>query len=140
MAYLCSQALSHKPIVTGLVEQLQKVFPNEPLLEIEKAVGDGLLRAMQDESLDINEFTCSRDYARLCPDGLCSVSCGARAPEQQCHILAQAGQMQVMGMRAWCSNLVSFRSRERVLMREAPKNYAGACGARMPRARLVWGS
>jgi hypothetical protein len=64
-----SKGLSHKPIVTGLVEQLQKIFPREPLLEVERAVSDGLARATHDENLEVGEVTCMRDYSRLCPDG-----------------------------------------------------------------------
>lgn len=63
------QGLSRKPVVAGLVEQLQKIFPSEPFLEVESAVNDGLARAMEDEDLEVAEVTCIRDYAKLCPEG-----------------------------------------------------------------------
>lgn len=94
-----TEGLSHKPIVTGLVEQLQKIFPREPLLEVERAVSDGLARATHDENLEVGEVTCMRDYSRLCPDGW-----------------ADAGDGDT------CL---------------APRNYAGACGARLHQGGLT---
>ena len=65
------QGLSSKPLATGLVGQLVKLFPHEPLLAVQRAVSDGLIRALQDETIDVQETLCLRDYARLCPDGTC---------------------------------------------------------------------
>lgn len=64
-----SEALSGVPVVNGLVRQLAAVFSGQPLLSIEKAVADGLMHALDDESMDIAEVACNRDYSRLCPEG-----------------------------------------------------------------------
>ena len=57
------------PLVGGLAQQLQKVFPGVPSLAIEQAISDGLARASEDEGIDLSELVCSRDYSRLCPEG-----------------------------------------------------------------------
>jgi len=63
------EALSKVPVVSGLAAQLQNVFPDSPRLAIDKAVASGLLRALGDEGVDLQEVTCNRDYSRLCPEG-----------------------------------------------------------------------
>ena len=56
-------------MVSGLVSQLQGVFPQEPELAVQKAVADGLVRALGDEEADLNDVTCNHDYSILCPEG-----------------------------------------------------------------------
>lgn len=63
------EGLARVPVVSGLVEDVRVQFPSEPLLGVEKAVADGLVRALDDESLDLYEVMCSRDYSPLCPEG-----------------------------------------------------------------------
>ena len=63
------EGLSRVPVVSGLVQDLQVQFPSEALLGVEKAVADGLVRALDDESMDLESVMCDRDYSRLCPEG-----------------------------------------------------------------------
>jgi len=73
LAGLCTaspfEALSKVPVVNSLAEQLQNVFPDSPKLAIDKAVASGLVRALGDEGLDLQDVTCNRDFSRLCPEG-----------------------------------------------------------------------
>ena len=69
MAAWCKASLSEVPVVSGLAQQLQGIFPEEPALVVQTAVADGLLRAIGDESVDLDEVTCNRDYSGLCPEG-----------------------------------------------------------------------
>ena len=64
-----SQALSKVPVVSSLGAQLRSVFPDQPQLAIDKAIASGLVRALGDEGLDLEEVSCKRDYSRLCPEG-----------------------------------------------------------------------
>ena len=64
-----SQGLAHAPIMNGLMQQLQKAFPDEPVLLLEDAIASGLVRALADENLGVQEITCTRNYATLCPVG-----------------------------------------------------------------------
>ena len=63
------EGLARVPVVSGLVDDVRVQFPSEPLLGVEKAVSDGLVRALDDESLDLYEVMCRRDYSPLCPEG-----------------------------------------------------------------------
>jgi len=63
------EALSKVPVVSGLGSQLRSIFPEHPQLAIDKAIASGLIRALGDEGLDLEEVACKRDYSRLCPEG-----------------------------------------------------------------------
>ena len=63
-------SLSEVPIVSGLAQQLQGIFPEEPTSAVQTAVADGLLRAIGDEGIDLQEVSCNRDYSHLCPQGV----------------------------------------------------------------------
>ena len=66
---LSLQDLAHAPIMNGLTQQLQKAFPDEPALLLEDAIASGLVRALADENLGVQEIICTRNYATLCPEG-----------------------------------------------------------------------
>lgn len=90
------EGLSRVPVVSGLVQQLQEAFPREPLLAVEKAVADGLVHALDDESLDLHDVMCDRDYSRLCPEGWTDIgdgsSCAAPVAYQgKCGLKLQMG-------------------------------------------------
>ena len=57
------------PIASGIAQQLQEIFPGEPMMAVEKAAADGLIRALGDEGIGLSEVVCNRDYAKLCPQG-----------------------------------------------------------------------
>jgi len=61
--------LSGVAIASGLAAQLKQIFPAEPDLAVEKAVADGLVRALSDEAMEVSEVMCNRDYSQLCPSG-----------------------------------------------------------------------
>lgn len=63
------EGLSRVPVVNGMAQQLQEVFPSEPILAVEKAVADGLTHALGDENINLNDVVCSRDFSQLCPEG-----------------------------------------------------------------------
>lgn len=63
------EALSTVPLVSSLGAQLHSVFPEQPQLAIDNAVASGLIRALGEEGLDIEDVICTRDYSRLCPEG-----------------------------------------------------------------------
>ena len=69
-----AKALSHVPVVNGMVAELQKTFPQQPTLAIERAVADGLIQTLEDEGIDAHEVQCVRDYSKLCPEGSSSFS------------------------------------------------------------------
>jgi len=56
-------------IASGLAAELGQIFPAEPDLAVERAVVDGFAHALGDESMDVSEVICSRDYSQLCPWG-----------------------------------------------------------------------
>lgn len=62
-------ALSSSFLVTGLEGKLQASFPEEPEIAVRKAVSGGLVRALGDEGLNLQDVVCNRDYAMLCPTG-----------------------------------------------------------------------
>ena len=93
------QALAHVPILKSLPQQLKKVFPEEPNLAVENAIADGLMRALGDEDMDLEEIVCNRDYSQMCPQGFVHELCYSPrllVPSQD----SQAGQMQEMAPRA----------------------------------------
>jgi len=63
------EALSNTFLVSGLTTRLQGAFPGEPELAVRKAVADGLVRALGDEGLNLQDVVCNRDYSTLCPEG-----------------------------------------------------------------------
>ena len=74
VALFDAKALSHVPLVNGMVAELRKTFPQQPTLAIERAVADGLIQTLEDEGTDTHEVRCVRDYSRLCPEGSLSFS------------------------------------------------------------------
>lgn len=108
-------SLSEVPIVSGLAQQLQGIFPEEPTLAVQTAVADGLLRAIGDEGIDLQEVSCNRDYSHLCPQGWADAgdgsSCMAPANYQgECGRKLEMGgltPLQKRGQAARCGALYS---------------------------------
>jgi len=65
-------------VVSGLAARLKEIFPAEADLAVQKAVADGLVRALGDEAMDIKEVTCNRDYSQLCPAGWADAGDGTK--------------------------------------------------------------
>ena len=102
-------SLSEVPIVSGLAQQLQGIFPEEPSVAVQTAVADGLLRAIGDEGIDLQEVSCNRDYSHLCPEGVprsftIEASTFMRAPW-----CVQAGLIQVMEILVWRQQIIKAR-------------------------------
>lgn len=98
------EALSGAPIVSGLSQKLSGAFPGEPQLAVERAVADGLERAMADEGLDLQDVTCNRDYSRLCPEGWAEAGDGSSCIAQQdfqgsCPLKLDFGGLTPLGKR-----------------------------------------
>ena len=91
-------SLSEVPIVSGLAQQLQGIFPEEPTLAVQTAVADGLLRAIGDEGIDLQEVSCNRDYSHLCPEGVPRSFTNEASMFMQAPWCVQAGLIQVMGV------------------------------------------
>lgn len=88
-------------MVSGLAPQLKGLFPTEPMLAVEKAVSDGLLRALDDEGIPASEVACNRDYSQLCPEGGSDIAASLR--RVVCVLrpfLAQVGPMRAMAALA----------------------------------------
>jgi len=64
-----ASGLSGVAVASGLAAHLKQIFPDEPDLAVEKAVADGLVRALSDEAMEVSEVMCNRDYSQLCPSG-----------------------------------------------------------------------
>jgi hypothetical protein len=60
---------SPSPLLDGLAEELLKSFPSMPPVAVDKALADGLRTAAEDESMDIADVSCARDYSAACPEG-----------------------------------------------------------------------
>ena len=100
-SFLKSQALSNAPVVHGLASQLQEIFVNQPMLAVERAVADGLARALNDEGMDTAEVVCNRDYSRLCPEGSSSQRVSALSFASYHAFSCKDGLTQAMATRAW---------------------------------------
>ena len=61
--------MSKVPVLSGLAQNLGRIFPEEPVIAVEEAVAHGLIKALGEENLGLHDIVCDRDYSRLCPDG-----------------------------------------------------------------------
>lgn len=98
---LHQEALSNSPIVSGLEQQLQEAFPEEPTLAVQGAIASGLMKAMSDEGMDVDQISCVRDYSRLCPAGWTEIGDGGgclapRNYEGTCKELLQLGGLSAI--------------------------------------------
>lgn len=108
-------ASSEVPIASGLAPQLRGLFPSEPSLAVERAVSDGLLRALDDEGIPASEVTCNRDYSRLCPEGWADAGDGSTC-------------VQPLGNQGPCGQEVAFGGSTPLQKRRQ----AAKCGASFP--------
>ena len=63
------KGISGSPLLDGLVEELAQSYLTEPKAAIENALLNGLGAAAEDESVDLSDAECSRDYSVACPEG-----------------------------------------------------------------------
>lgn len=98
MASQFEASLSDVPVVSGLAQQLQGIFPEESALVVQTAVANGLLRAIGDESVDVHEVTCNRDYSQLCPEGWAEAGDGSSCMAPQNYQGQCAGKLDMGGL------------------------------------------
>lgn len=75
--------LMGSPLLYGLQDTFTKAYPDHAAAQIAEALMAGLRRAASDESYDLEDVACDRDYSGNCPSGWLEKTdgvCGAPGP------------------------------------------------------------
>ena len=56
-------------MLEGLADELSSAYDSLPRAAVEKALLDGLEAAAEDESMELSDLVCTRDYSVACPEG-----------------------------------------------------------------------
>lgn len=79
------------------MDEVSKSFPDESRLIVENVVANAVRKAALSENVPLNEFECTRDYGRACPEGwFQNVGSYCKAPisyNGQCQSLMDFGNM-----------------------------------------------
>lgn len=76
----------------GIQQQLETLYASEPADRVQRALIMGLRRAASEESIDLKELACDRDYSRACPPGWVDM-------DNTCHLNGIA--VSLAGMTPW---------------------------------------
>lgn len=122
----------------GIQQHFEKLFANVPTERVQRALATGLRRAALEETLDLQELSCDRDYSQACPpgwiemDGKCNlngetVSLAGMTPWEKAGISTQRfpcrGECE-QDHSARCPDGWAFRNDQSC---HAPINYSGSC-------------